>query len=171
MRKLVLACSFICGFVWGLIVPLSADAQSNPGFYNGQVPTAGQWNSAFSAKQDYNPDFLGLPYTWTASQTWTAQGTFQAHVALQGSAPVVSSCGTSPSITGSDAAGEVTTGTASPTACTITFAVAYTVQPICIVQDRTVAANLTSYALTLTTIVIANTAASSQKIAYVCFGT
>lgn len=46
MRKLLLA----------LFVTLFASvafAQSNPGLTRGQVPTAGQWNSYFSAKQDY----------------------------------------------------------------------------------------------------------------------
>lgn len=46
MRKLLLA----------LFVTLFASvafAQSNPGLTHGQVPTAGQWNSYFSAKQDY----------------------------------------------------------------------------------------------------------------------
>ncbi|MFJ6322247.1 MULTISPECIES: hypothetical protein, partial [unclassified Rhizobium] len=33
----------------------SAFAQSNPGFTYGQVPTAAQWNNAFSAKQDVLP--------------------------------------------------------------------------------------------------------------------
>lgn len=33
--------------------PYAAHAQSSPGLYNGQVPTAAQWNSYFAAKQDY----------------------------------------------------------------------------------------------------------------------
>ena len=31
----------------------SVFGQSNPGFYTGEIPTAGQWNSFFSAKMDY----------------------------------------------------------------------------------------------------------------------
>ncbi len=170
MKKLLLICAFVCGFVWGLVTPMNAGAQSSPGLYNGQVPTAGQWNSYFAAKQDYNAGFFGSPYTWTAPQTWSAQATFSAHVALTGASPTISSCGTSPSVTGSDSAGEVTTGTGSPTACTITFATAYAAQPICIIRDRTATANLISYALSTTAIVVTNSAASSQKLTYICFG-
>jgi hypothetical protein len=92
------------------------------------------------------------------------------HVSFGGTAPAVTSCGTSPSIVGSDTAGEVTTGTATPTACTITFNKAYAAQPYCTVADRSTQANLTSYTVSTTAIVLTNTAASSQKIAYNCFG-
>lgn len=37
-----------------IIMTTAALAQSNPGFFTGQVPTASQWNAAFSAKQDYS---------------------------------------------------------------------------------------------------------------------
>lgn len=166
MNKLILIAALLCSAFFTTPV----DAQSNPGLYNGLVPTAAQWNSYFSAKQDYNSGFFGSAYTWTAPQTWSAQTTFGAHVALNGAPPAVTSCGTSPTIIGSDSAAEVTTGTGSPTACTITFSAAYVSQPICIVRDRTVAANVTSYTVSTTAIVVTNTAASSQKIGYVCFG-
>lgn len=35
-----------------LLIPVAALPQSNPGFTTGQVPTAAQWNSYFTAKQD-----------------------------------------------------------------------------------------------------------------------
>lgn len=44
MKRILLALLFA--------VPLAALAQSNPGLQYGQVPTAAQWNSFFSAKQD-----------------------------------------------------------------------------------------------------------------------
>lgn len=169
MKKLLLIGALVCGFVWGLIAP-EAGAQSSPGLYNGQVPTAGQWNSYFAAKQDYNSGFFGLSYTWTGAQTWSAKSTFGAHVALTGSSPSLSSCGTSPAITGSDSAGEVTTGTGTPTSCTITFSSAYVTQPVCMVQDRTLASNLTSYTVSTTAIVATTSAASSQKLDFICFG-
>ncbi len=43
------------------------------------------------------------------------------HVVTGGGAPTVSSCGTSPSISGNDTAGTVTVGSGVVTACTITF--------------------------------------------------
>ncbi len=170
MKKIALAIALILGFAWGLVSCSVADAQSSPGLYNGQVPTAGQWNSYFAAKQDYNAGFFGGNYTWTAPQTWTAQATFGAHVALIGTAPALSSCGTSPTIVGSDSAGEVTTGTGTPTSCVITFATAYTAAPVCIMRDRTATSTLTSYAISTTAITVTSTAASSQKLDYVCFG-
>lgn len=41
--------------VWLALSPVAAWAQSNPGLTFRQVPTAAQWNSYFSAKQDYSP--------------------------------------------------------------------------------------------------------------------
>lgn len=92
------------------------------------------------------------------------------HLSSTGAAPAVTSCGTSPTIAGSDLAGEVTTGTATPTACTITFNVAYSAQPYCLVTDRSTLANLTSYTVTTAAIVLTTTAASSQKVVYQCIG-
>jgi hypothetical protein len=146
-------------------------AQSSPGFYNGQVPTAGQWNAAFAGKQDYNPNFFATAYTWTAPQTWSAQAIFNGHVSFGAvNSPAVSACGTSPSIVGSDNAGEVTTGTGSPTSCTITFATAYAVQPVCIVRDRTATTTINSYTISTTALVVTTSAASSQKLDYICVG-
>lgn len=45
MRSLLIA-------VMALVWTLPALAQSNPGFVPRQVPSAAQWNAAFSAKQD-----------------------------------------------------------------------------------------------------------------------
>lgn len=40
-------------FVVMLALPTIACAQSSPGLFNGQVPSAAQWNSYFTAKQDF----------------------------------------------------------------------------------------------------------------------
>jgi len=53
-------------FLCALALFFSADvfSQSNPGFAYGQVPTPGQWNSYFGAKQDYiNPSTTGNVFT------------------------------------------------------------------------------------------------------------
>lgn len=49
--------------------------------------------------------------------------------------PVLSSCGTAPSIVGNDTVGKITTGSVTTT-CTITFSTAYNVAPACIVQTQ-----------------------------------
>jgi hypothetical protein len=49
-----------------LLTPAAALAQSSPGIYVGQVPTAQQWNSYFAAKQDYS-SILANPCTSSTS--------------------------------------------------------------------------------------------------------
>ena len=56
-------------------------AQSNPGLTQGQVPTAGQWNSYFAAKQDvlgYTPPGLSTNNIWTGQNTWTQPQTYSS---------------------------------------------------------------------------------------------
>ena len=163
--------SLLAGAALALVVVGAAEAQSTPGLYNGQVPTAQQWNSFFGAKEDFNVNipFTNQVNTWLAQQNFVGLATFY-HAGPAGSAPTISSCGTSPAITGGDQAGTVTTGTGSPTACTITFATSYAAAPNCVVVDQSAIANLTSYSVSATAITLATAAASSQKIAYVCSG-
>jgi hypothetical protein len=49
--------------------------------------------------------------------------------------PALSSCGTTPSFTGSDTAMRLTTGSAATT-CTITFGTAYIVAPACVITPQ-----------------------------------
>lgn len=49
--------------------------------------------------------------------------------------PVLTSCGTAPSILGNDTVGKLTTGSAATT-CTITFSSAYNVAPACFLQTQ-----------------------------------
>lgn len=92
------------------------------------------------------------------------------HVNFTGTAPALTSCGTSPAITGSDVKGTVTMGTGSPTGCIITFATAYGTAPACTVSWR---ANLASmqYAISTAAITLTQTATSSNIVDYVCSGT
>lgn len=55
------------------------------------------------------------------------------HIIVSGAAPSVSTCGAgSPSVSGNDTAGKVTTGSSAATSCTVTFANTYTSAPVCI---------------------------------------
>lgn len=49
--------------------------------------------------------------------------------------PVLTSCGTAPSIIGNDTTGKITTGSAATT-CTITFETAFAIAPACLVQAQ-----------------------------------
>lgn len=94
-----------------------------------------------------------------------------AHVSYGGTIPTVGgSCGTSPTIRAgsTDTAGAITTGSGSPTSCTITFNLAYTAKPFCVVQAET-PANLTS-AVASTTLITITTVAPSAVFTYACPG-
>lgn len=84
-------------------------------------------------------------------------------------APTVAGTGT-PTLTGSDVAGVVTTGNNATTA-TVTFGTAYTSVPTCVVTLKTaLAASVTpiSYSVATTSIAITQNAASANTIAYIC---
>ena len=95
--------------------------------------------------------------------------TVPTHISTQqGTAPVLTSCGTSPSIAGTDTAGTVTLGSGSPTHCTITFNVPYTSLPYCTVTWANSLASM-AYNVALASITLTQTATSSDKVNYACF--
>lgn len=95
--------------------------------------------------------------------------TVNAHYVSTGTAPAVSSCGTSPSIVGTDTAGKVTIGSAPGTSCLLTFATAYTNAPACSTSDETTAI-LTRGTSTTTTLTISGVFVGGDVVAYNCFG-
>lgn len=111
----------------------------------------------------------------------TAQSTYATALQLQAylfggnsqrtgaTAPALTSCGTSPTISGNDYAGTVTMGTGTPTGCVITFNTAYSSAPHCVVTSRT-AYGTTALAYTVSTTAITTTqsATSSNLVDYVC---
>jgi hypothetical protein len=90
------------------------------------------------------------------------------HIAVSGTAPALTSCGTTPAIAGNDIAGEVTMGTGSPTGCVITFNTAYAAAPICSVDWQTSIASM-AYTISTTAITLTQTGTSSNKVDYVCY--
>lgn len=113
----------------------------------------------------------------TVSGNASASGHVKANrVELSSAAPSLSSCGTSPSIVANSnsGSGNFTTGTGSPTGCTLTFATAYTNDAHCTVT----AANLAGVGVS--TYVSSSTAASfsitmtvgtdSASYNYTCIG-
>lgn len=96
---------------------------------------------------------------------WTA--IFSNHPRTTGNAPALTSCGTSPTISGTDSAGTVTLGTGTPTACTITFNAAYAAAPACIVVWRTNIASMI-YDVSATAITLTQTATDSTVVDYHC---
>lgn len=81
--------------------------------------------------------------------------------------PALSSCGTSPSITGNDLAGTFTTGSAATT-CTLTFATAYPAAPYCFVVPQG-NLNFPTYTTSTTALTITVDVASTAYN-YLCVG-
>jgi len=90
------------------------------------------------------------------------------HIDTNGTAPSLSSCGTSPSVTGNDMTGRVTIGTGTPTSCTVTFSTAYDDAPSCNVTGD---AATTNYAASMSTTVLTITSnfdMSGDVVVYNC---
>lgn len=95
---------------------------------------------------------------------------FYSHLITAGptTAPALTSCGTgSPTISGTDTAGLVTMGT-SATGCVITFNVAYTGIPYCVVSWIATPLASQSYVTAAATITLTQTSTSSNVVQYVC---
>lgn len=93
-----------------------------------------------------------------------------AHLESTGSVPSIGgSCGTSPSIVGTDVAGKVTTGSVAPTSCTVTFAIVWTNAPACFSVNETTA-NLSRAVSTTTTVTLSGTMVAGDVLAYHCIG-
>lgn len=93
------------------------------------------------------------------------------HTIFNGTAPALTSCGTTPAITGNDVHGTVTMGTAAPTGCVITFNLAYATAPTCVVTWRATPLASQSYAISTSAITLTQTATSSNVVDFHCFGT
>ena len=91
------------------------------------------------------------------------------HVATaQATAPALTSCGGgTPAITGTDEAGIVTMGT-SATGCVITFNVAYTSTPFCVVTWIATPLASQSYVTSTAAITLTQTSTSSNVVQYIC---
>jgi len=85
-------------------------------------------------------------------------------------APALTSCGTSPAITGTDMAGTVTMGTGTPTGCVITFNTAKSAAPHCVVTWIATPLASQSYATSASAITLTQTATSSNVVKYICVG-
>jgi hypothetical protein len=95
---------------------------------------------------------------------------FPGHILSTGpGVPVLTSCGTTPSILGTDTAGQVTTGTTAG-GCVVTFNRAYVATPWCVISWQTTPPTTQSNTPSTTAITILNTTQSSGKFNYICSG-
>lgn len=92
------------------------------------------------------------------------------HIFATTSTPTLSSCGTSPSMTGGDSRGTITTG-ATASGCTVTFGTAYTNVPSCVVTPQTGSViNTFSYTVSASAITATETGLGGGKFDYICMG-
>lgn len=91
---------------------------------------------------------------------------FYGHMGFTGTTPGVSSCGTSPTIVGSDMRGTVTEGS-SATSCTITFNTSFATAPYCIISSPN-GAPYTGYTTSVSNLVISNASASGNEYTWHC---
>lgn len=91
------------------------------------------------------------------------------HAIGAGTAPALTTCGTSPTTdaTANDISGTVNAG-ASATACTLTFTAAYTAAPHCSVSGRSGMTVITSFSTTTTTLVVNGATLGGTSFDYVC---
>lgn len=95
-----------------------------------------------------------------------------AHIELTGKPPVISSCGSDPSIIGNDSAGSITIGSGVITGCTLTFNQAWTAAPICIVTSNSAAITGGVTAVSTSAFTAGFSAAlGGGKLYYRCYGT
>jgi hypothetical protein len=83
--------------------------------------------------------------------------------------PSVATCGTSPSVAGTDHAGTITTGSGTVTACTLNFSGTLAVAPACVVSSASTAVTvgITSISSSALALGISLTLPSA-KIYYIC---
>jgi len=92
-----------------------------------------------------------------------------AHLILSGPPPVLSSCGTNPTVTGNDRGGYVTVGSVSATGCTITFAHAYSARPSCTLTNESMSVvNAMTYTVSASAITVTQTGLTGDVLDYQC---
>lgn len=124
----------------------------------------------YSVWPNYSMDTTNYAVSYIGT-LWQFGGaaTTPVHVASgQTTAPALTVCGTSPTISGSDFAGTVTMGTATPTGCVITFNVAFNAAPHCTVTWRATPLASQSYTVSTSAITTTQSATSSNLLDYTC---
>jgi len=107
-----------------------------------------------------------------ATSTWSMFAIDNVgHIYGTTTSPVLSGCGTSPTMVGGDSWGTVTTGSGA-NGCTITFANVFTTAPSCTVTNRSMSlVNAMSYTISSSSLVVTQTGLGGALLDYHCFGT
>ena len=125
-------------------------------------------STALATTMTLENDIVGMG---TANLAADSKLEVAGHITSEGAEPAVSACGTTPTISGSDNAGKVTTGTGAITSCTLTFANAWAAAPACIANDETDLTVTWRAVSTTTTLVIDSPSViASDVFSYICLG-
>jgi len=97
---------------------------------------------------------------------------YKTHItASAATSPALSSCGTTPSIAGSDNAGKITMGSGTLTSCTVTFAAAWAKAPACMTNDESSSGIVAvTNSTTTTAMTVRATSLTSKVVSYICMG-
>lgn len=153
--------------------------------FNGSVSanttsgTALKVSDAFgSTNLTFNNASTTFPYNLLDLRSATSTGPLFAvdnngHVSASSTTPVLSSCGTSPSLSSdsSDFTGTITVGSVAATACTLTFGAPHAVGTHCVISEQTGSVvNVSTYTESLTGFTYSQTGLTSDKLDYICTG-
>lgn len=111
---------------------------------------------------------------WSATSTGPLFGVDQyGHVFASSTTPVLSSCGTTPSLSSdsNDFSGTITVGSVAATACTLSFGTPHTTGTHCVISEQTGSVvNVSTYTEGLTGFTYSQTGLTSDKLDYICTG-
>ncbi|MFL6352715.1 MAG: hypothetical protein ACJ74Z_12825 [Bryobacteraceae bacterium] len=118
-----------------------------------------------------SPVTIASDTTGNATSASTLQGTGALRIVGGiNAAMLVQSCGTSPTIAGSDSAGVVVVGSGAVTSCTIPFTTAFASSPICTANDNTNFLVLKPSASTTALTLTAQSSFNGDTLSYICIG-
>lgn len=112
-----------------------------------------------------------ISFSSTAGSITAAGSISASRIIATGSAPTLSTCGTSPTITGTDSGGTVTTGTGA-TACTVTFSAAFPNGAACVASPThtSVGHVIISASSSTAFTFVGSSSTDTKTIHYVCVG-
>lgn len=154
------------------IFKIKVDGTTNTYGLSTATFTATAFNTTMTSATVNGSGGLNVTYGATVgSMTVTNTSIFQSsntHISILGSPPVLTSCGVTPSIIGSDSAFTITGGTGS-TGCIATFAQAGINTPTCLVSQQSMSVvNALTYSVSNTAITVSQTGLGTGKLDVVC---
>lgn len=126
--------SFTVAGVNGLVV---TGATTGPLVTISSVPTGVALVSVSSAPASAPSDGVVTVSSQTGTITFQAQ--YDGHLVSSGTAPSMGTCGSTPSVIGTDTAGVITVGSGVVTSCTMNFANVWANPPVCVESDNSTA--------------------------------